>query len=72
VQFANGAGRRAAAVAVMEGVPGRNGTVTQLAAEASATVTPAPGRHFYYAKLTQDDGKVLWSAPVWVEQLGDN
>jgi hypothetical protein len=72
VQFANGAGRRAAAVAIMEGVPGRNGTVTQLAAEASATVTPAPGRHFYYAKLTQDDGKVLWSAPVWVEQLGDN
>jgi hypothetical protein len=72
VQFAMGAGRRAAAVAIMEGVPGRNGTVTQLAAEASATVTPAPGRHFYYAKLTQDDGKVLWSAPVWVGQLGGN
>jgi len=72
VQFANGAGRRAAAVAIMEGVPGRNGTVTQLAAEASATVTPAPGLHFYYAKLTQDDGKVLWSAPVWVKQLAGN
>jgi hypothetical protein len=72
VQFTNGAGRRAAEIAIMEGVPGRNGMVTQLAAEASATVTPSPGQHFYYAKLTQDDGRVLWSAPVWVNQLAGN
>ncbi len=71
VQFANGAGRRAAAVVLMEGVPGRNGEVTQLAGQAVATVTPSAGRHFYYAKLTQDDGKVLWSAPLWVNQLAD-
>jgi hypothetical protein len=71
VQFANGAGRRAATVAIMEGVPGRNGVVTQLAGEAAVTITPMPGPHFYYAKLTQDDGKVLWSAPVWVNQAGD-
>jgi hypothetical protein len=71
VQFANGAGRRAAAVAIMEGVPGRKGEVTQLAGEAVVTASPAPGQHFYYAKLTQDDGKVLWSAPVWVNQLPD-
>ena len=32
------------------------------------TDTPEPGEHFYYAKLTQDDGKILWSAPVWVSQ----
>jgi hypothetical protein len=69
VQFANGAGRHAAAVVIMEGVPGRNGTVTQMASSASVSFTPAPGPHFYYAKLTQDDGKVLWSAPVWVNQL---
>jgi hypothetical protein len=72
VQFANGAGRRAAAVALMEGVPGRKGAVTQLASDATVTVKPAPGPHFYYAKLTQDDGKVLWSAPVWVNQLAEN
>jgi len=71
VQFANDAGRRAATVAIMEGVPGRNGNVSQLAAQASVTLTPSPGPHFYYAKLTQDDGKVLWSAPVWVNQSGD-
>ncbi|MGO4479083.1 CehA/McbA family metallohydrolase [Massilia sp. 2TAF26] len=71
VQFANDAGRRAATVAIMEGVPGRNGNVSQLAGQASVTLTPSPGPHFYYAKLTQDDGKVLWSAPVWVNQAGD-
>jgi hypothetical protein len=71
VQFANDAGRRAATVAIMEGVPGRNGNVSRLAAQASVTLTPSPGPHFYYAKLTQDDGKVLWSAPVWVNQRND-
>lgn len=71
VQFANDAGRRAATVAIMEGVPGRNGKVSQLAAQASVTLSPSPGPHFYYAKLTQDDGKVLWSAPVWVNQQAD-
>jgi hypothetical protein len=68
VQWAGAPGRSAASVAIMEGVPGRNGTVTQLSSDAQADVTPAPGPHFYYAKVTQDDGNVLWSAPVWVMQ----
>jgi len=67
-QYASGTGHGAATVALMEGVPGRNGEVTQLADKADVTTTPAPGAHFYYAKVTQDDGKVLWSAPVWVNQ----
>jgi hypothetical protein len=62
------AGRSAATVEIFEGVPGRNGTVTRLANAASANITPSNGEHFYYAKVTQDDGKVLWSAPVWVSQ----
>ena len=66
--FASTAGKQVAAVAIMEGVPGRGGTVTQLASEATTTFTPAPGAHFYYAKVTQADGNVLWSAPVWVTQ----
>lgn len=66
--FASMAGRTAATVAIMEGVPGRNGAVTRLSDRAETTFTPAPGRHFYYAKVTQDDGNVLWSAPVWVDQ----
>jgi hypothetical protein len=25
-----------------------------------------PGPHFYFVKVTQADGDMLWSAPVWV------
>ena len=66
--FASTAGKQVAAVAIMEGVPGRNGMVTQMADTASVSFTPAVGAHFYYAKVTQTDGNVLWSAPVWVTQ----
>jgi hypothetical protein len=71
VNFASSAGKKVASVALMEGVPGRNGTVTQLSAASRTIVTPAPGEHFYYAKLTQADGNVLWSAPVWVTQAAE-
>jgi hypothetical protein len=67
--FANSQGRTASTVTIFEGVPGRNGTVTELTATATANITPGIGKHFYYAKVTQDDGKILWSAPVWVEQI---
>jgi hypothetical protein len=67
--YASDAAKRVASVAIMEGVPGRKGTVTQLAAEAEVRLTPAVGAHFYYAKVTQEDGNILWSAPVWVNQL---
>jgi hypothetical protein len=66
--FASAAGKTVAAVAIMEGVPGRNGLVTQMSSSAATTFEPAPGEHFYYAKVTQSDGNVLWSAPVWVTQ----
>jgi hypothetical protein len=71
VNFASSAGKKVASVALMEGVPGRNGTVTQLSAASRTIVTPTPGEHFYYAKLTQADGNVLWSAPVWVTQAAE-
>jgi hypothetical protein len=67
--FASAAGKSVASVLLFEGVPGRNGTVSELATVATTTITPAPGEHFYYAKVTQDDGNMLWSAPVWVTQL---
>jgi hypothetical protein len=56
-------------VQYFHGVPGRNGTVSQLA-EGSATYafTPPSGEHFYYALLTQSNGLRLWSAPLWVSQ----
>ncbi|MFC5512427.1 CehA/McbA family metallohydrolase [Massilia jejuensis] len=66
--FASTAGKAVASVAIMEGVPGRGGIVTQLSDKASVRFTPAVGAHFYYAKVTQSDGNILWSAPVWVTQ----
>ncbi|HEV7817386.1 MAG TPA: CehA/McbA family metallohydrolase [Janthinobacterium sp.] len=71
VHFANTAGRRAASLSLMEGVPGRNGTVSLLSSSADTTVTPAAGAHFYYARLVQDDGNILWSAPLWVDQAAE-
>lgn len=68
VGFYNPNGRTVVSTEIWEGVPGRNGTVSRLATTATATVTPTDGKHFYYAKVTQDDGKVLWSAPIWVNQ----
>ncbi len=69
VHHSHAGGRQVALVQVFEGVPGRNGTVTLLSETAATRITPSVGPHFYYARVTQDDGKVSWSAPVWVEQL---
>ncbi|MGJ9420078.1 CehA/McbA family metallohydrolase [Massilia sp. CMS3.1] len=66
--FASTAGKAVASVAIMKGVPGRGGMVTQLSDTATTSFTPALGAHFYYAKVTQADGNILWSAPVWVTQ----
>ncbi len=66
--YASSAGKTVSSVVFYEGVPGRNGTITQLSTTATTTITPAMGEHFYYAKVTQSDGNILWSAPVWVTQ----
>ena len=68
VHYAGAPGRSAAALEIVEGVPGRNGQPGRLTERADFSFVPAPGRHYYYAKLTQDDGRILWSAPVWVDQ----
>jgi hypothetical protein len=69
VDYASSSGHAASQVQIYEGVPGRNGTVTLAASSPTPTLNPAPGEHFYYAKITQDDGRLLWSAPLWVTQL---
>lgn len=69
--YASTSGQTAQRVQFFEGVPGRNGTVTQLTeGSGSYSFTPATGKHFYYALVTQADGLRLWSAPVWVDQGG--
>ncbi len=68
VNYAPGAGRSASQVQIFEGVPGSNGTIAQTSSTSVTTITPANGNHFYYAKITQDNGTLLYSAPVWVNQ----
>jgi hypothetical protein len=55
-------------VVIFEGVPGRNGNVTALVRAPAVSIVPTPGEHFYYARVTQEDGNMLWSAPIWVSQ----
>ncbi|XHS79063.1 CehA/McbA family metallohydrolase [Burkholderiaceae bacterium UC74_6] len=68
VGFASSIGKTVSVVEIWQGVPGRNGTMTVLSNSATYSFTPADGMHVYYAKLTQNDGKILWSAPIWVNQ----
>lgn len=68
VGFSNSNGRSVAAIEIWRGVPGRNGTMTVLANTATHSFTPTAGQHVFYVKLTQDDGKIIWSAPIWVNQ----
>jgi len=32
---------------------------------------PEPGEHFYYIRVTQDNGERAWSTPIWVSQQGE-
>ena len=68
VNFASSTGQSVQRVQVFEGVPGSSGTVASLSETATTTVTPSTGEHFYYAKITEGNGLMLWSAPVWVTQ----
>ncbi|HEX8605417.1 MAG TPA: CehA/McbA family metallohydrolase [Pseudoduganella sp.] len=69
VRYRGGPGATSAEVALVSGVPGRQAPpeTTTLLADA-VTLAPAPGEHYYYVRVTQDDGSLLWSAPVWVTQ----
>jgi hypothetical protein len=67
--FASTSGKTVQRLQFFEGVPGRNGTVSQLAeGNGNYSFTPSAGAHFYYALITQSNGLRLWSAPVWVDQ----
>ncbi|WP_229474154.1 CehA/McbA family metallohydrolase [Pseudoduganella lurida] len=69
VRYRHAAGTAPGELVLVSGVPGRNGKPAQVTLAATeVTLRPEPGEHYYYARLTQEDGKVLWSAPLWVAQ----
>ncbi|HEY4082457.1 MAG TPA: CehA/McbA family metallohydrolase [Burkholderiaceae bacterium] len=69
--YASSTGKKVSSVEILQGVPKGPDPVGHLSSTAVTTFTPALGEHFYYAKVTQSDGKILWSAPVWVSQVSD-
>lgn len=70
VLFATSGGHTVAEVRIYEGVPFRgNTTSTTLVTAPTHSFTPTLGSHFYYARITQADGDLLWTAPVWVDQV---
>ncbi len=67
--YASSSGQTASRVQFFTGVPGSNGTVSQLyEGSGTYTTTPGVGAHFYYVQVTQANGDRLWSAPIWVNQ----
>ncbi len=36
-----------------------------------AGAAPPAGKHYYFVKVTQADGNLMWSAPVWVTVAGE-
>lgn len=47
-----------------------DGVVVQSDPSGNTTRSPQPGKHYYFAKVVQADGDMLWSAPVWVTITG--
>ncbi len=66
--YASATGHTVSQVQLFDGVPGSGVAVSQTSSTAVTTLTPTNGDHFYYAKITQDNGDLMWSAPVWVTQ----
>ena len=66
--FASGLGKAVSSVVMFEGVPGRKARSANCRARRSPPSRRPPGEHFYYVRVTQEDGNMLWSAPVWVSQ----
>ncbi|MCG2584817.1 CehA/McbA family metallohydrolase [Massilia sp. TS11] len=69
VAYAHSGARTVAGLTLVEGVPGVAGSTRERPLADASPWTPAPGEHFYYVRVTQDDGRMLWSAPVWVTQI---
>ncbi|HEY2346424.1 MAG TPA: Ig-like domain-containing protein [Xanthomonadaceae bacterium] len=68
--YASSSGQTASRVQFFTGVPGSNGTVTQLyEGSGTTTTTPSVGAHFYYVQVTQANGDRLWSAPIWINEV---
>ena len=68
VDYASGSGHHLDAITILHAIPGAGGEFSPITHAATSELQPLIGEHVYYARLVQDDGKMLWSAPLWVTQ----
>ena len=52
---------------IADGEPVAEGRVEGLMGYLDTSLTPRPGKHYYYLRATQKDGERAWSSPVWLE-----
>ena len=52
---------------IADGEPVAEGRVDGLMGFLDSTLTPKPGKHYYYLRATQADGERAWSSPVRIE-----
>jgi hypothetical protein len=68
VNYASSSGHHLDAITILHAIPGAGGEFSAVAHAATSELQPSTGEHVYYARLVQDDGKLLWSGPVWITQ----
>jgi len=68
VDYASSSGHHLDAIAILHAIPGAGGEFGAIAHATTSELQSAAGEHVYYARLVQDDGKLPWSAQVWITQ----
>ena len=68
VEYASSSGHHLDNLTILHAIPGADAEFSTIAHAATSELQPSTGEHVYYARLVQDDGKLLWSAPLWITQ----
>jgi hypothetical protein len=68
VDYASRSGHHLDAITILHAIPGAGGEFVPVSHATTSELQPSTGEHVYYARLVQDDGKLLWSAPLWITQ----
>jgi hypothetical protein len=70
-------GDNISSIQVFAGVPGSGSVATTLTTKNTASFTYAPtlannATNYYYLKITQTDGDIVWTSPIWYTRKSTN
>ncbi len=51
---------------ICDGKPVTEGRVNGLMGFLEEEISPLPGKHYYYLRVTQEDSEMAWSSPIWL------